>query len=202
MRALVAPLAAVALLTGCATTMPAGPSVMVLPGDRATFEQFQVDDATCREWAAHRTGITPERARGRTAATGAAVGTAVGAAAGAAIGAAAGSPGTGAAVGAGVGLLGGSAVGADYAYAASGSVQRRYDAAYMQCMYAKGHQIPVARGAVAPRPATAVTPPPPPPGVPAPPPGTPPPPPATSPVPSRVPAPPPGSPPEPPPATR
>lgn len=201
MKGLVVPLGAVALLTGCAT-LPAGPSVMVLPGDRSTFEQFQVDDVSCREWAARQAGVPPEKAHQRTVVSGAAIGTAVGAAAGAAIGAAAGGPATGAAIGAGVGLLGGSAVGADYAYAAYGSAQGRYDAAYMQCMYAKGHQIPVARGAVAPRPAAAATSPPPPPGVPAPPAGTPPPPPPASSAPSRIPPPPPGSPPSPPPVTR
>ena len=37
--------------------------------------------------------------------------------------------------------------------------QRRYDIAYMQCMYAKGHQIPVSGGLVSP---TDVPPPPPP----------------------------------------
>ena len=157
MNGVLTPLVAAALLAGCAY-VPAGPSVMVLPGDRSTFEQFTVDDATCRRWAERQTGVSPHQAGTTTAVSGAAIGTAIGAAAGAAIGAAAGSPGTGAAVGAGVGLLGGSAVGADYAYAASGSLQRRYDAAYMQCMYSMGHQIPVARGSVGRRPPAAAGP--------------------------------------------
>src|SRR5207253_5795244 len=80
--------------------------------------------------------------------TGAAVGTLLGAAVGAAIGAAAGSPATGAAVGAGTGLFGVTLVGAGNAQASQGSVQRRYDASYMQCMYAKGNQVPVARGSI------------------------------------------------------
>jgi hypothetical protein len=176
--------------TACATVT--GPSVMVLPGNGKNFDQFQIDDAVCRQWAAQQTGTTTERASTNTTVAGAAIGTLLGAAAGAAIGAAAGSPGTGAAVGAGVGLLGGTTVGASNANAASGNVQRRYDASYMQCMYAKGNQIPVARGsapaysAPAVQPARAVTTPPPPPpppppsstGAPPPPPaGTPPPPP-------------------------
>ena len=205
MRGLLTPLAAIALLTGCAS-VPAGPSVMVLPGDRATFHQFTVDEAACRRWAERQTGISAADAGNQTAVAGAAIGTAVGAAAGAAIGAAAGGPAAGAAIGAGVGLLGGSAIGADYAYAAAGSIQRRYDAAYMQCMYASGHQIPVPRGSVVRRPApTAATPPPPAPGIPAPPAGTPPPAPGTpptGPAPSRIPLPPPGAPPDPPPPTR
>ena len=127
-------------LLGACATVPTGPSVMVLPGNGKSFEQFQTDDAICRQWALQQTGqAKPER----TAVTGAAVGTALGAAAGAAIGAAAGSPATGAAVGAGVGVLGGTAVGASAAQDTGTSVQRRYDMTYMQCMYAKGHQIPV-----------------------------------------------------------
>jgi len=56
------------------------------------------------------------------------------------------------------------------------SSQQRYDAAYQQCMYAKGHQVPVARGAVprsrgAPTSSSSAPPPPPPPaGAPPPPP--------------------------------
>jgi hypothetical protein len=54
------------------------------------------------------------------------------------------------------------------------TVQQRYDFAYQQCMYARGHQIPVARGSF-PRQTGAKTVPPPPPPPPA---GTPPPPPS------------------------
>jgi uncharacterized protein YcfJ len=182
------------LLTTACASVPTGPSVMVLPGTGKHFEQFQIDDATCRQWAAQQTGTTTGQASTNTAVAGAAIGTVLGAAAGAAIGAAAGSPGTGAAVGAGAGLLGGTAVGAGNASTAYRSVQRRYDASYMQCMYAKGNQIPVARGSVpaytaapATRPAAPPPPPPPPPATtpsspaavtpPPPPPGTPPPPP-------------------------
>jgi hypothetical protein len=177
---LVLPIAAGFLLTACAT-IPTGPSVMVLPGNGKNFDQFQTDDAVCRQWAAQQTGITTARASTESTVGGAAVGTVLGAAAGAAIGAAAGSPATGAAVGAGVGLLGGTAIGASNAQGASVSVQRRYDIAYMQCMYAKGNQIPVSRGS---QPAYSSPPPPPPPapdvrppGVPPPPAGSPPPPP-------------------------
>jgi hypothetical protein len=175
------------LFLGACASIPAGPSVMVLPGTSKDFNQFQVDDGACRQYALQQVGgATPSEAGARSTVTGAAVGTAVGAALGAAIGAAAGSPATGAAVGAGTGLFGGTLVGAGNAQASQGSVQRRYDAAYMQCMYAKGNQIPVARGslpAYTSAPAVVAPPPPPPPpaktpaAVPAPPPGTPPPPP-------------------------
>lgn len=139
------PAAAGLLLAGC-VTLPMGPGVMVLPGDGKDFEQFKYDDAVCREWASQQTGITTNKAATDAALSGAAVGTAVGAAGGAAVGAAAGSPATGAAVGSGVGLLTGTAVGADRAADAQWLVQRRYDVAYMQCMYAEGHEIPMPRG--------------------------------------------------------
>ena len=163
------------VLAACAT-VPTGPSVMVLPGTGKNFEQFQTDDGVCRQWAAQQTGTTRKKAATTSTVTGAAAGTAVGAAAGAAIGAAAGSPATGAAVGAGGGLLGGTAIGAGNAYDAGSSVQRRYDMTYMQCMYAKGNQIPVGRGSTS-YSSPQAAPPPPPPNLPPPPGRTPPPPP-------------------------
>ena len=173
------------LMTACAT-VPTGPSVMVLPANGKSFEQFQSDDAVCRQWSLQQAGMTTKQASVGNTVSGAAIGTAVGAAAGAAIGAAAGSPATGAAVGAGVGLLGGTAVGASASSSGQDTVQRRYDMTYMQCMYAKGNQIPVSRGSLptsyssppAPPAASAPPPPPPPANVPPPPAGTPPPPPA------------------------
>jgi Glycine-zipper domain len=163
-----------ALVSGCAT-IPTGPSVMVLPGTGKAFEQFQVDDTSCRQWALQQCGMAPGDAATSSGVTSAVVGTVLGAGLGAAIGAAAGNPALGAAVGAGAGLFGGSVIGADAAIASGSAVQYRYDVAYKQCMYAKGNQIPVAarmvRGA---RPAYAtsatVPPPPPPPPTYAPPP--------------------------------
>jgi hypothetical protein len=137
----------VASLTGC-VHMPVGPSVMALPGSAKSFEEFRYDDIVCRDFAEHQTGISPSRAANDSAAATAAVGTAVGAATGAAIGAAAGDPAMGAAVGAGSGLLGGTLIGAENAESARYSVQHRYDIAYVQCMYAKGNQVPVPAGTV------------------------------------------------------
>jgi hypothetical protein len=140
------------LMVGClgcgicaCATVPSGPSVMVLPGTGKSFEAFQQDDALCRDWAFQRIGVSPSQHANQTAVTGAAVGTAAGAAAGAAIGAAAGNPGAGAAIGAGSGLLVGSAAGLSQGESSRLSLQQRYDIAFMQCMYAKGNQIPVAR---------------------------------------------------------
>ncbi len=170
------PIAAGLLVTGCAT-LPTRPNVMVLPGHGKDFEQFKVDDAVCRQWALQQTGTTTKQASTDAAISAAAIGTVVGAAGGAAVGAAAGSPATGAAVGSGVGLLGGTAVGADRAAGAQWSVQRRYDMAYMQCMYAKGNQIPMPAGFQPPPTSTRQRPGAPPLDVPPPPPGRPPPPP-------------------------
>jgi len=133
------------LLTGC-VTVPTGPSVMVLPGYGRDFDQFSFDDAVCRQWASQQTGTTTAKASSDAAVSSAVIGTALGAATGAAVGAAYGEPATGAAVGAGVGLVGGSAAGAEHAAGSQWEVQQRYDSAYMQCMYAKGHQIPMPAG--------------------------------------------------------
>lgn len=150
------------LLLGACATVPAGPSVMALPGTGESFEQFQADDLACRQWASQQTGTTPERASGLSTAEGAGLGTLIGAGLGAAIGAVAGHPGLGAAVGAGGGLLTGTAVGAGAGQEAGYQVQHRYDNAYEQCMYAKGNRVP----AVAPRGPAAIMPPPPPPSQP------------------------------------
>ena len=83
-------------------------------------------------------GVTTQDAANQAAVGSAVVGTAIGAVAGAAIGGS-----QGAAVGAGVGLVGGSAVGANSAYASGYGTQRQYNNAYIQCMYVKGHAVPV-----------------------------------------------------------
>ena len=147
--AIAIPLVALVALSACAT-VPTGPSMMALPGTGKSFDQFQADEGACRQWAERQTGTTPDQNAAANTVGGAAVGTVIGAALGAAIGAAAGNPAMGAAVGAGAGLFGGTAVGASNAYAVSGTVQQRYDQAYVQCMYAKGHKVPVpARAAAA-----------------------------------------------------
>jgi len=175
------PMAALAALAGCAT-IPDGPSVAVMPGTSKSFEQFREDDAVCRMYADQSIGKSAQKAASDSAVSSAAVGTAIGAAAGALIGAATGDPGAGAAIGAGGGLIVGSAYGYD-AYGRSGTtVQDRYDIAYMQCMYAKGNQVPMSSYGsyeLQQPPVSTYTPPPPPAGTPPPPPpaGTPPPPP-------------------------
>jgi|ERR671919_444316 hypothetical protein len=47
-----------ALLSAC-TTMPIGPNVMVLSGAGKPFDQFQVDDVLCRQFAEQQVGGIP-----------------------------------------------------------------------------------------------------------------------------------------------
>ena len=133
----------VSLLSAC-STVPSGPNVMVWPGAGKPFDQFQVDDVMCRQYAQQQIGTAPGQASAQSTINTAAVGTVLGAAAGAAIGAAAGNAGAGAAAGAGSGLILGTAAGAGAGSSSSGTLQWRYDASYMQCMYAKGNQVPGA----------------------------------------------------------
>jgi len=158
------------LSLGACATVPLGPSVMVLPGTGKSFDQFQADDAVCRQWASVQTGTTPQQAAGSSTAKSGVLGTLLGAGLGAAIGAATGHPGVGAAVGAGGGLLAGTAVGAGAGETAAHQVQQRYNNAYEQCMYAKGNQIPAA-ALPSPRGTSFAAPPPPPPLPPTPVPG-------------------------------
>lgn len=156
-------LAALLGLGACAT-LPTGPAVMVLPGTGKSFDQFRFDDGTCRQYAYDQVaGVTPSRAADDSGVRSAAVGTLLGAAAGAAI-----DGSSGAAAGAGIGLLFGGLAGAGAAESSAYGAQQRYDIAFQQCMYAKGHRIPVsARFTQAPS-AAGYTPPPPPPNQPPP----------------------------------
>lgn len=170
-------LATAGLLSACAV-VPQGPSVMALPGTGKSFDQFRNDDYNCRQFAFQQVGGVDTNQAATNAGVGSAVlGTALGAAAGAAFGG-----GQGAAIGAGAGLLAGSAVGMGNAQGSAYDVQRRYDYAYLQCMYANGNRVP-SPGRMAPQQQpyqtyqTAPQPqprylPPPPPGSPPPPPGS------------------------------
>lgn len=159
-------LLSVLLLAACAS-VPNGPSAMALPGTGKDFEQFRYDDASCRQFAHEQIGgTTANQASNDSFARSAAVGTALGAAVGAAAGG-----GRGAGVGAATGLLVGSMIGVNEADVSAYGAQHRYDNAYIQCMYAKGHRVPVSgrsvtqrRPAYAPPPPAAYPPPPPPPG--------------------------------------
>ena len=129
--------AALTALAGCAT-VPTGPTYSAMPGSRKNIDQFQIDDASCRQYAVQATGTTPNQAATDAAVGSAVIGTILGAAVGGLIGGH-----EGAAVGAGVGLFGGSAAGAGNAQAASYTAQQRLDNSYYQCMYAQGHKVPM-----------------------------------------------------------
>src|SRR5258708_17652521 len=131
--------ASLGILGACAV-VPAGPSVMALPGTGKTFDQFRVDDASCRQFAFGQVGgVTANEAATNSAVGSAAVGTALGAAAGAAF-----NGGSGAAMGAGGGFPAGSVVGPGPAQTPADAVQRRYDDASKQCMYAPGEHVPLS----------------------------------------------------------
>ncbi len=126
------------MLVGC-VHLPSGPSVMALPGSGKDFDQFRSDEMTCKQYAHEQIeGYTPRQASRYSGLQSAALGSGLGAAAGAAIGG-----GHGAAIGAGIGLLFGSLLGSNAAMASGYESQERYDNRYIQCMYAKGHKIPV-----------------------------------------------------------
>ena len=131
-------LLALASLAACAS-MPTGPSMMALPGSGRSFDQFRYDDYACRQFAYEQVGgTTPNQASISSGIGSAAVGAGLGAAAGAALGG-----GRGAVIGAGTGLLAGGLAGTNTARASGDISQQRYDIGYTQCMYAKGHRVPV-----------------------------------------------------------
>ena len=124
---------------GACATLPTGPSVMVLPGTGKTFEQFHSDDFMCRHFALEQVGgAPPSQTATQNGVATAVTGTAVGAAAGAVMGG-----NRGAAVGAGAGLLFGTMAGSETAQHSAYYSQQRYDNAYIQCMYANGHLVPM-----------------------------------------------------------
>jgi hypothetical protein len=137
-------LVGVAALAGACATVPTGPAVQVMPGSGKSFEAFQKDAADCQQWAqAAIGGPNAGQYANDRAAAGAVASSAVGAASGAIIGTPSNYGGQGAAIGAGVGLLFGVINAANASSAASWQMQRAYDGAYMQCMYARGNQVPV-----------------------------------------------------------
>ncbi len=149
------------LLSGC-VSYPNAPSIMALPGSGMSFDQFRRDDDLCRQYANWQVGgaNAPAQAAADNAVSSAIVGTVIGAALGAAVGG-----GEGAAIGAGAGLLSGALMASDASYAGVDGSQQQLDTSYIQCMYAKGHQVPVYGNFTAPAvPAPQMIPPPPPPG--------------------------------------
>jgi hypothetical protein len=134
-----APLLLPFLIASCAS-IPSGPGVMVLPGSGKNFDQFRQDDIACRQFAREQAkGQTPSDAAVYSGAWTAALWTGLGAALGAIFGG-----GSGAAIGAGSGLLAGGLIGANNATTSGNTSQQRYDISYTQCMYGRGHNVPVS----------------------------------------------------------
>ncbi len=127
-----------AMLAGCAS-IPTGPSVAVMPGAGKPFDQFQMDNAICKDFAQQQIGANPNQVARDQVLTGAAAGAAIGAVSGALMGH--GNAGATQSM-AGAGVIVGSAAGANSANISGMNLQRRYDVAYQQCMYAKGNQLP------------------------------------------------------------
>jgi hypothetical protein len=131
---------ATALVLSACTSFPTGPGMLVLPGTGKSFDQFRFDEADCRQYASSQIGgKTANEAAADSGVKSAVVGTVIGAAAGALIGGR-----NSAGVGAGSGLLIGSMAGAGTGEGSGRNLQQRYDFAYQQCMYAKGHRVPVS----------------------------------------------------------
>jgi hypothetical protein len=113
---------------------------MALPNQGKSFDQFREDDSYCRDYAAEQIkGQTPNSASIQSGLSTAAIATALGAAAGAILGG-----GSGAAIGAGGGLLAGGLMGTSSAKTSGNIGQQRYDLGYTQCMYGKGHHVPIS----------------------------------------------------------
>jgi len=125
--------AALALISACAQ-LPTGPSVAVMPPPGKPFDVFTADDQACRSYASQSAGANANDASAASLAESAGVGTALGAAAGALLGEAGG--------GAAIGAVAGTAIGATEANKTERTIQRRYDIAYEQCMYAHGDKLP------------------------------------------------------------
>jgi hypothetical protein len=152
-----APFLLLAVLGGCAT-FPPGPSVNVLPAKGKSFDTFRAEDAACRQWAEEQLAVPPHETYEKNVATGAVAGTAIGTGLGAVMGSASGHAGEGALIGAVSGLLVGTAAGSSAGQAYGNESQRRYDNAYVQCMYSYGNQVPGYRRIATPSPAVAAAP--------------------------------------------
>ncbi|MDR3580239.1 MAG: glycine zipper family protein [Oryzomonas sp.] len=137
--------ALVSIMCGGCATAPFGPTVNVMPAPGKPFEMFQKEQKDCEAWAFQQMGGQDAVDRANTSALlHGVVGTLVGTAIGATIGAGAGNAGAGAGIGAGAGMAAGTADGAGSSAHSTRVLQRLYNDAFEQCMYAKGNQVPSA----------------------------------------------------------
>lgn len=130
-------------LVSCTAAVPTGPTIAAMPGHGRSWDQFQADNFTCKNYAASQmpgAGQVAVDTHNNSVAT-SAVGTVIGAGLGAAFGSLAGNVGAGAAIGGGIGLLGGMAAAGNNTQVTAESLQGRYDVAYAQCMVGHGETI-------------------------------------------------------------
>ncbi len=122
------------LLAACAST-PMGPTVRAMPPQGKPFEQFQADQAVCKNYADSQVRDQADSANTTGLLEGVG-GTILGAGLGAAVGG-----GRGAAIGAAGGAVAGTAVGASTSGGKQKGIQEQYNDAYAACMVSKGDQI-------------------------------------------------------------
>ena len=133
--------AGAALALGACAVAPTAPTVTVLPGSQKSAEQYRADSAICQQQAQDLLANDAQTINNQAVGN-AVIGTLLGAAVGALLGQGSYDPSAAAGWGAGTGLLIGSSAGASNSQAASYTLQRRFDAIYVQCMYPRGHQVP------------------------------------------------------------
>lgn len=139
-RGLLYPFGTAMVLAGCAATPP-GSTVQVMPGPGKSLEAFQLDNNTCKAFAAQQVQGQADAANQRSVGV-ALLTTVLGAGLGAATGGLTGDAGAGAAVGAAAGAGGGAVIGASSSSNDQAAIQQQYDIAFSQCMYTKGEQVP------------------------------------------------------------
>jgi hypothetical protein len=129
---------ALALLAGC-DTMPEGPTVSAFQGADRNLDEFRTDDTDCKQFSQAQVGGAASASAGRANVVPSEMrGTAVCRAMGAVVG------GRGSAAS---GSMAGSLIdGLEAAQFAGNGLQRRYNCAYVQCMYMKGDKIPHLSG--------------------------------------------------------
>jgi hypothetical protein len=130
-----------AVLTSAGSVMAAQePHVIIAPAPGKPPDLFEQEDEACRAKAEESSNSD---AGTEKVVESAAVGTVIGAAAGSLMG---GRHDRGGLTGAGAltGLIVGAAAGANRNAAADAAAQRHYDRVYLQCMLAKGNQLPGA----------------------------------------------------------
>ncbi|HEV3238964.1 MAG TPA: hypothetical protein VG429_01065 [Casimicrobiaceae bacterium] len=110
------PLLALALLAGCDTMPPEGPTVTALPGDAKSPAEFRSNDMDCRQYARAQADEAASAAHAATATSG--------------LMDAGGRPGS-------------VIDGIDSAQYVGYGLQQPYNRAYVRCMYVKGNRVPL-----------------------------------------------------------